>query len=132
MAIKPIENKQGKSVLIKIFFLTVLIVTGFIFNLVISGKKNELKSTPEVLSVNDRMDDLKKKAGNTLNDALKTAENLTGEVLGEATDLTSEIASESGKIITDFIFSKATEPIIDQINNLPMDKREEIKKNICQ
>ncbi|MEK7070684.1 MAG: hypothetical protein AAB966_02660 [Patescibacteria group bacterium] len=54
------------------------------------------------------------------------------KVLGIGTNYVAKQASHSAEIVKGFVFKKASQPLVDQINKLPKDQKEEIKKQICK
>lgn len=131
MAIKPLEKKIDRAgIATKIALLVLLIGVGFVLGRVSPNKKS-VEARPEVLSIeSENIPDVSPKeiADNLIGKSKETV----GDVLGTATDLVGEIASNSASAVSDFIIDKTTAPFIDQINKLPPDQREQIKKNICE
>jgi HEAT repeat protein len=130
MAIKPIEKANHPTMLMKIGVLVFLIGVGYLLSKVSVNKKN-IATRAEVLSVeSERI--VKENTQNLAVSLMDKSKDVIGDVLGEATDLVEEVASRSADTVSDFIFDKATDPLIDQIKKLPPNQQEEIKKNICR
>ncbi len=130
MAIKPIEKANHPTMLMKIGVLAFLIGIGYLLTKVTVNKK-DIVDRAEVLSVESEKV-VKENTQNLAVSLMDKSKDVVGDVLGQATDLVEEVASRSADTVSDFIFDKATEPLIDQIRKLPPDKMEEVKKNICQ
>ncbi|GEM_PF-3399828 len=130
MAIKPIEKANHPTMLMKIGVLAFLIGVGYLLTKV-SVNKKDIVDRAEVLSVESEKI-VKENTQNLTVSLVDKSKDVVGDVLGQATDLVEEAASRSADTVSDFIFDKATEPLIDQIKKLSPDQQEEIKKNICQ
>lgn len=116
--------------LMKIGVLAFLIGVGYLLTKV-SVNKKDIVDRAEVLSVESEKI-VKENTQNLTVSLVDKSKDVVGDVLGQATDLVEEVASRSADTVSDFIFDKATEPLIDQIKKLSPDQQEEIKKNICQ
>lgn len=132
MAIKPIEKKVDHAgIATKIGLLVALIGTGFILGRMAPARKPVERDVAEVLSEQTEIipsinpDEI----GENL---VNKSKDMVGDVLGTATELISTVASNSANTVSNFIIDKTTAPFIDQINKLPEDQREQIKKNICE
>lgn len=53
-------------------------------------------------------------------------------VLGTTSKYITKQASSSAQAVSGFVFKKATEPLIQQINKLPPNQKEDLKKQICK
>jgi hypothetical protein len=130
MAIKPIEKIDHAGIMTKIALLGLLIGVGFLLGR-ITPRKTFSETKPEVLSEESvRLPEVN--PSTIAQNLVEKSKDVVGEVLGTATDVVGDIASNSATAVSEFIIDKTTAPFIDQINKLPPDQREQIKKNICE
>ncbi len=133
MAMKPIDNKPDYFLILRLFFISALIVTAVIFNKTRSG---QVKSRNEVLGQTKEntlsLDNLQAGAKKILDEAANKTEETLGDVLGQAQTFAEQTASKSASSVSDFIFDNTVGSIIKQIDKLPQNQQEDIRRNICK
>ncbi len=133
MAMKPIEEKPDYFLILRLFFISALIVVAIIFN---RTRGKEAKPQSEVLGQTKTnpisLDSLQTGAKNLLDQAANQTEETLGDVLGQAQTFAEQTASKSASSVSDFIFDNTVGSIIKQIDKLPRDQQEDIRRNICQ
>lgn len=127
MVIKPLEKNDG-GLILKIFLILILAITGFFINQVYLRKKkqiikNEISQKKEVLG---------ESIIKNIDKGLKKVEEVTGDVLGEVTTLVTNSASKSAEVVTDFVFENTVGNLVKQIDKLPQRQQEEIREKICK
>jgi len=141
MPIKPLEGKTDRSLLFKLSFLIVLIVTGILLNKILLKKNKEIPSilgkTQEIkLQTQKKMvgvsHDRPVQGSDFINDTIKKAEDVGGTILGEATDTITKLSSDTSSFISDIIYQNSIGKIVEQVDKLPKDQQEKIKEQICK
>lgn len=137
MALKKIE-KSTKSIPLKVVFVLLLLLTGLIFNKISFKKKTPKNDVlgEEVRKMSSPAASLKntvkKESQQVIDNGLNTAKKAADNVINQVTDLAVQTASEAAAKVSDVIFDNTVGNIIKQVNNLPSDQKEDIKRNICQ
>ena len=123
--IKPLEEKNYRPSMYKIFFLVTLIATGVLLDKIFLKK---LKDTPSILGKTQEIksqtqEEIVKKVqeSNLVKDTIKKAEEGGGVVLGEAKSFVSNV-----------IYDNSIGKVIDQVDKLPKDQQEKIREQICK
>lgn len=131
MKIKPLEKKENRLIKLKLAFLLFLIITTFTLPFLIKEpaknnppkKENVLGSQTNLQTVD--LSKLKK-------DINQTSQHILTETKNYLNQTRTNAASQAGKIFSSFIYNTTIKPIIGQIQRLPQDQLEKIKKEICQ
>lgn len=141
MPIKPLETKTDRSALIKVLFLVTLVATGILLDKIylnkpqkinnILGKPQEIKLQIQEKTIEVGLD-RPVQENSLVKNSIKKTEEMGGVVLGEATAAISKLASDAGSFVSDIIYSNSIGKVVDQIDKLPKDQQERIRKQICK
>jgi hypothetical protein len=134
MLIKPLEQKQklsSKIIFLKIGFLISLILTGVILEKIFLSRKPKLEE--KILGETKKIEKPKIDFLNeTINQAEKKGETVLGEATHFANDFFQETKEKIDSSVSQMIYENSLKKIVDQIDKLPKDQQEKIKKDICQ
>ncbi len=128
MKIRPIEKNDKKTVKIKLLLLLILIIVGFFIPVFIKKPTEEnLKKNGEVfgeaISITPIIN---------FKELEKQGNQLKEQILGETAAFVSQTASSAGNTVSSFIYDSTIKPIMDQIQKLPKNQQEKVKKQICK
>jgi len=134
MLIKPLEQKQkpsSKIIFLKIGFLISLILIGVILERTFLSRKPKLEE--KILGETKKIEKPKIDFLNeTINQAEKKGEAVLGEATHFANDFFQETKEKIASSVSQMIYENSLKKIVDQIDKLPKDQQEKIKKDICQ
>lgn len=136
MSVKPLE-KPDTGLYIRVGLIVVLVVVGLLISFF---RKNPQADTKKVLGVQKSVlsdkeisfDNVYNRGQEIANDVIVQSENVLGDVLGEVTHYVSGVASQSADVVSNYVFDNTVGNLIKQIEKLPKDQQEDIKRNLCQ
>ncbi len=128
--IKPIDL-SNKLVSLKIFFIFFLILTGVLADRVFLNKVSfsPKKQNNKILGESKN---LKKEIDSFVETKINQAKDIGQSVLGETTKFLDETKEKVASSVSEIIYDNSFKKIIDQIEKLPQDQKERIKKDLCQ
>lgn len=125
MPIKPLEIKNNWPILIKVIFLSGLVISAVAIDKIYLKKTKDI---PSILGEGQKIqqqtqEKLVKKVqkSNLVKDSIKSAENVGEIMLGE-----------TKSFVSDFIYNNLTDKVVKQINKLPKDQREKVREHILK
>lgn len=134
MRLKSIE-KSNNGIKVRLAIITFLIAGGIIFNAAWVSRKN---TTNENVLGNESerkkitVTPMEKKVEEWVDGTVSKTEEMAGSVLGELTQTVIDTATQSAQKATDFVFDSTVGSIVKQVEKLPQNQQEEIKKEICK
>ncbi len=136
MAVKQLEDPKVQYLPKVIFILLLILSASFLFKLAQNKKFNQAvlgKNTNSQKKENNvSLADLKKQGENVYNQISNSAQKEAGLVLGTFTDLISDTASKSADTVKEYIFTNTVGNVLKQIDKLPSQEKEMIKKEVCK
>jgi len=136
MAVKQLDDPKANYFPKVIFILLLIVSASFLFkfaqsrqfNQKVLGEDTNLKKKEKTYSLVDI-----RKSGEDLYGQVSTSiQKETGIVLGTFTDLLSDVASKSADTVKEYVITNAVGNIMKQIDKLPGQEKEMIKKEICR
>ena len=130
-----VDSKTGY--LPKVIFILILILSAsFIFeisqnksiNKSVLGKSIELKKKASDVSLKN----IRNEGEKIYNKISASAQKEVGLVLGAFTELLSDTASKSANTAKEYIFANTVGNLLKQIDKLPTQEKELIKKEVCK
>lgn len=129
--IKPLDKKETSKIKTKLFLLIFLIFLGLIFSFFFKGKKPpnsyQKKTKEEVLG--EKIEINKK---NNFDEIFAQVEKYRDDLKNQINNQIREVEKLTSESISSFIYDTTIKPIINQIQKLPKDQQERVKKEICQ
>lgn len=131
------ETDQRKTVIAKIIFLTLLIITAFLTHMVsksISQKPKlqaSQKNQPQVLGTASTQN-LQKNIIHTIADLEDKTKDLQGTIQKEASQLFEQKKSEVETSVSSAVYGAAIKPLITQFQALPPQEQETVRGAICK
>lgn len=124
---KPLEKKNNWLIIVKILFLSGLVVSAVVIDKVFLKKKD----VPSVLGITqERKQQIQK--NDLINDSIKKAGEVGGGVLGDATNTFNKLTSDAKSFVSNAIYNNSIGKVVEQIDKLPKDQQEKIKERICK
>ncbi len=135
MGVKPLE-KPDKSLYIRVGIVIFLVIVGLTINLIRNKqmKSKEVLGTEKSVEVDKPIstEEVYNRGKAIANDVVTQSENVLSNVLGEVTSYVSGVASQSAETVSNYVFDNTVGNFIKQINKLPKEQQEDIKRNLCQ
>lgn len=129
------QKKISKGVYIRIAIIILLLIAALLINIFRKNTKANITKTLGLQTAEESkslVDNIQQGAQDILDNTIKKSEQTMGEVLGEAQNLAVKTASDSAEKIKDFVFDNTVGTILKQIDKLPEDQKEDIKRNVCK
>ena len=136
MAVKQLEDPKSRY-LPKVIFILILVLSASVLfrffqnkqiNKDVLGGNTKLQKKVNQASLTD----IKKQGEDIYNQISATAQKEAGVVLGTFTDILSDTASQSASTLKEYIFTNTVGNLLKQIDKLPSQEKEMIKKEICR
>ena len=133
--IKPLE-KNNPGIVIKLVFLSSLIITGLLLNKILVGKlkvKSDILGEAKRLK-NNTQDQLINEVQNSdfIASTIKQGEEISENILGEATQLVSNTATAASEMVRDIVFDSTVGNILKQVDKLPAWEQDKVREQICK
>jgi hypothetical protein len=138
MSLKKIGESQKNYFLKSAFIITLILVASFgrkllpekqITDLVFGKNINPKQKTT---FNNFSFFNLKKQSADIYSQIVKSAQKEKDNIVGEATKFFTETASKSGTSLKEYLFANTVGNLLRQIDKLPLQEKEMIKKELCR
>jgi len=128
MAIRPLEKKTNSGLMLKISAILLLLIAGAFY---VSLKPQVIKDRPSVLGESTKTN-IKKEGEKIVGSLTETATQSINDMVAAATRLVGNTATKSAQTISDYIFDNTVGNLLKQIDKLPPDQQENIRRSICK
>lgn len=128
--IKPLDKKETSKIKTKLILLILLIFLGLIISFFFKNKKpsdsSQKKTKEEVLGEKIEINN------NNFDEIFARMEKYRDDLKNQISNQIREVEKLTSESISSLIYDTTIKPIINQIEKLPKDQQERVKKEICQ
>lgn len=129
--IKPLDKKETSKIKTKLILLIFLVFLGLIFSFFFKSKKLPIPSQKitkeDVLGEKNEINNK-----NNFDEIFAQVEKYRDDLKNQIKNQIREVEKLTSESISSFVYDTTLKPIINQIEKLPKDQQERVKKEICQ
>jgi len=138
MSLKKIGESQ-KNYFLKIAFIIILILVASFWRRLLPEKQitalvfgKNINPKQKTTFNNFSFFNLKKQSADIYSQIVRSAQKEKDNIVGEATKFFTETASKSGTSLKEYLFTNTVGNLLRQIDKLPLQEKEMIKKELCR